>query len=151
MKQLDQLKNDSRPVKNTKRVGRGPGCKKGKTCGRGVKGDKARSGYKSRKTKEGGQAPLFQKLPTRGFSRAMFRKEMFAINLELIENLFEDGETVNVETLSAKGFSKTKLKHGFKVLGNGDLKKKVTIEANSLSKSAAVKLEEQKIEYKIVK
>jgi large subunit ribosomal protein L15 len=151
MRQLSELRNEKRPAKKPMRVGRGPGCKKGKTCGRGVKGDKARSGYKRRHTKEGGQVPLFQKLPTRGFTRGRFKKEMFAINLDLIENIFDDGESVNLETLTSKGFSKTKLKHGFKILGNGDLKKKVKIEANRISKSAMVKLEEQKIEFKLVK
>ena len=151
MRTLANLKNTHRPKKRIKRVGRGVGSKMGKTCGRGTKGDKARSGYKTRSTKEGGQVPLFQKLPTRGFTRGRFRKEIFAINLFRLEEIFEDGDTVNIESLRTKGFSKTKLKNGVKILGNGDLKKKVNIEAQYFSKSAIQKLEDQKIEFKILK
>ena len=149
MRTLDNLGRHQRK-KNTKRVGRGPGCKKGKTCGRGVKGDKARSGYKSRAGKEGGQVPLYKRLPTRGFTRGRFLQERFAINLSAIEAVYEDGETVNVESLQAKGYSKSKLKYGFKILSVGTITKKVGIEAHAMSKRAMEKLEEAGVEFKIV-
>ena len=149
MRTLNTLGRHQRK-KNVKRVGRGPGSKKGKTSGRGVKGDKARSGYKTRAGKEGGQMPLFQRLPTRGFTRARFKEEKFSINLSAIEEKFEDGETVNVESLSNKGFSKTKMKHGIKILSVGTLTKKVTVEAHAMSKRAMEKLEEAGVEFKIV-
>ncbi len=147
---LNLLKDSSRVSKKSKRVGRGPGSNKGKTCGRGTKGDKARSGYKRRHGQEGGQLPLFKKLPHRGFSNARFRVVPFSINLGLINELFEDGEKVNAETLIAKGFPKTKLGTGLKILAVGELTKKVVVEASSISKNAIKKLEANKIEFKLV-
>ncbi len=147
---LNSLKDTTRQGRKFQRVGRGPGSSRGKTCGRGTKGDKARSGYKRRHGKEGGQLPFFRKMPNRGFSNARFRVEPFAINLKRIEELFEDGEKVNVETLVNKGFPKRKLKQGLKILGVGDLTKKVIIEATSISKNAIIKLEATKIEFKLV-
>jgi len=148
---LGELKDTTRKDKSKRRVGRGVGCSKGKTCGKGEKGDKARSGYKRRAGQEGGQAPRFTKVPIRGFPNARFRKEKFAINLDRIEALYEDGETLNKETLHAKGYTYSKLKHGIKVLGNGELKKKVRIEADCISNGAMQKLEKAKIEFKIIK
>lgn len=150
MNSLHTLKDTSRIQKGAQRVGRGPGSNRGKTCGRGTKGDKARSGYKRRHGQEGGQLPLFRKLPVRGFSNVRFRTEPMSINLSAIDKLFEDGEKVNVETLLNKGFSKKKLKDGLKILGVGELTKKVSIEATSLSKNAIKKLETQNIEFKLV-
>ena len=98
---LSELKNTNKR-KKTKRVGRGPGSKMGKTSCRGHKGDKSRSGYKVRGAKEGGQLPLFQKLPHRGFSNEQFKVRVFEINLGRIESAFEDGETVNRETMMKK-------------------------------------------------
>ncbi|MDN3508273.1 MAG: 50S ribosomal protein L15 [Simkaniaceae bacterium] len=150
MRTLNNLGRHQRK-KNVRRVGRGTGCKKGKTCGRGVKGDKARSGYKTRAGKEGGQVPLFQRLPTRGFTRGRFKEHQFSINLATIEEKFEDGDTVNVESLINKGFSKPKMKNGVKILSVGTLTKKVTVEASAMSKRAMEKLEEAGVEFKIVK
>ena len=76
------------------RVGRGPGSKRGKTCCRGSKGDKARQGYKRHFGREGGQLPLYRKMPKRGFNHGRFEKETLSLNLGLIDQLFEDGETV---------------------------------------------------------
>lgn len=146
---LSELRNAVKR-KRTKRKGRGPGSKMGKTSCRGHKGDKSRSGYKRRGAKEGGQLPLFQKLPHRGFSNARFKVPVFEINLGRIESAFEDGETVNKETLMKKGFPLRRMKGGFKVLAGGELTKKVVIEANSYSKGAAVKLEKQGIEFKTI-
>ncbi|GAB4185924.1 MAG: 50S ribosomal protein L15 [Simkaniaceae bacterium] len=149
---LSSLKNTTREKQSRKRVGRGTGSKKGKTSCRGHKGDKSRSGYKRRHGKEGGQLPLYQKLPTRGFLRERFREHTYSINLERIESLFEDGETVNYQTLREKRMvpRKEKIQGGIKILGNGELTKKVVIEANAFSKAAIRKLEEKKIEFKIL-
>ncbi len=145
---LSQLKNHSRPKKKVQRVGRGPGSKRGKTSCRGVKGDKARSGYKTRLGQEGGQLPLFRKMPIRGFSHARFRKEVLSINLGLIDEVYKDGETVNYESLRSHGLAPRNIPGGIKILGQGELKKKVTIEAHRFSKSAKEKLEKGGIAFK---
>ena len=137
----------TQPHKERKRVGRGPGSKRGKTSTRGHKGDKSRSGYKKRAGKEGGQAPLFQKLPTRGFTRGRFIKPVFTLSLERIEALFEDGDVVSKESLEKRGYSLRQYTGGLKILGNGELTKKVVIEADKMSKSAMQKLEKNKIEF----
>src|ERR1700722_4703610 len=96
---LDNLKNTTRPSKKRKLLGRGVGCKKGKTCGRGHKGSGARSGYKSRYGAIGGGVPLHKRLPTRGFSNAKFKRSFDVINLGEIESIYKEGETVSLETL----------------------------------------------------
>ena len=146
---LSELKN-TQLKKRTKRVGRGPGSKMGKTSCRGHKGDKSRSGYKRRGGKEGGQLPLYQKLPHRGFSNDRFKALIYEINLQRLNEHFEDGEIINKETLMQKGFPLRRMKGGFKVLGCGELTKKVMIEANRFSKNAVVKLEKQGIEFKTI-
>ena len=145
---LSELKDTSRTAKRRKRKGRGPGSNKGKTSCRGHKGDKSRSGYKRRGAKEGGQLPLFQKLPHRGFSNERFKTPIYEINLGRINDAFEDGDVVNKETLMKKGFPMRRMKGGFKVLASGDITKKVVIEANKFSKNAILKLEKQGIEFK---
>lgn len=147
---LSNLSNSHRTNKPRKRVGRGPGSKVGKTCGRGYKGDKSRSGYKRRLGQEGGQLPLYRKLPIRGFSNARFAEDVFAINLDRIEQTFEDGETLNVETLKHKRMIPFSSKAKIKILGQGSLEKKVLIEASYFSKMAMQKLEEKSIEFKRV-
>jgi large subunit ribosomal protein L15 len=147
---LHQLENTHRTSPNVQRVGRGVGSKRGKTSGRGHKGDKSRSGYKIKAGREGGQLPMYRKLPTRGFSNVQFREELFAINLVRIEELYEDGEVVSAISLIEKGFSPKKLMHGIKILGVGELTKKVVIEATSISKNAIEKLEQLKVEFKLV-
>src|ERR1700704_6474605 len=101
---LSSLTNTSRPYKRRRRVGRGPGCGLGKTCGRGEKGAGSRSGYKRRYGYEGGQFRTFMKLPIRGFSNARFRRAYDTVNLGQIQNAFQDGEVVNVQTLADRGF-----------------------------------------------
>lgn len=144
---LASLKNTSRAKQGRIRVGRGPGSGKGKTCGRGEKGAGSRAGYKRRYGYEGGQFRMFMKLPIRGFSNARFRKELEAINLGQIEQLYKDGEVVNVQTLTERGFLRGKV-HGLKILGKGELKKKVTIEADAVSNGAREKLQQSKIALK---
>lgn len=147
--ELSALKNHPDRKTSRKRRGRGPGSNKGKTSCRGHKGDKSRSGYKRRGAKEGGQLPLFQKLPIRGFSNAQFARKVFSINLDRIEECFTDGETVNMQTLAQKGFPVRRM-HGLKILGNGELSKKVVVEASSFTKGAAQKLEKAGIEFKTI-
>ena len=140
MTSLENLENETRPRKTSKRVGRGVGSGKGKTCGRGEKGAGSRSGYTRRLGYEGGQMRLFMKLPIRGFSNARFRKQIESINLAQIDAMYEDGEVVNAATLIDKGFLSGKV-HAVKVLGDGELSKKVSFEVNALSASAKQKLE----------
>ncbi|MFI0434217.1 MAG: 50S ribosomal protein L15 [Parachlamydiaceae bacterium] len=147
---LDKLKNTSRPAKARKRVGRGLGSKLGKTCGRGEKGAGSRSGYKRRYGKEGGNMPLFMKIPIRGFNNAQFRRQYDVINLEQLNDVFQDGETVNLETLRDRGFISGP-SNGVKLLGNGELTKKVNIRVHALSASAREKLTHAKIAFEIEK
>ncbi|MEC7839669.1 MAG: 50S ribosomal protein L15 [Chlamydiota bacterium] len=147
---LSNLKDSSRPSKNTRRVGRGISSGAGKTCGRGQKGQGARSGYKRRYGFEGGQFPLYMKLPIRGFSNVRFSKRLDSINLGLIDKMFDDGEVVNMESLRQHGFIKGK-SHGIKILGDGELTKKVKIEANAFSDTAKQKLQKANVEYAVVK
>lgn len=148
MMNLNSLKDTTRYRKSRKRVGRGLGSKLGKTCGRGEKGAGSRSGYKRRYGKEGGNMPLFMKLPIRGFNNARFRKAFDVVNLEQIEAVFSDGETVNIETLRARGFISGKT-HGVKILGNGELKKKLKIQIQAISSGAREKLTDAKIAFEI--
>lgn len=145
---LGSLKNTTRPRKNVKRVGRGLGSGLGKTCGRGEKGAGARSGYKRRHTYEGGQFRMFMKMPIRGFNNKNFRIEYQPVNLSQIEAMYENGEVVNMQTLTERGFIKGR-NLLIKVLGNGELTKKVTIEADAFSKTAKEKLQKAKISFRL--
>jgi len=147
---LHSLKNSTKQRKSGRRVGRGISSGLGKTCGRGTKGQGARSGYKRRHGKEGGQFPLFMKLPIRGFSNARFAKNVASINLKDLEKLFQDGEVVNLETLKQRRFFSGKY-DALKILGGGELTKKVKVEANALSASAQEKLQKANIEVTIIK
>ena len=120
-------------------VGRGPGSGLGKTSGRGEKGQKARSGVSIPATFEGGQLPLYRRLPKRGFSNAMFKIKYAVINLDDL-NKFEDNATVSPEILKEMGVIKKGL-DGIKVLGRGKLEKKLTVKANSFSESARKQIE----------
>lgn len=147
---LSQLKNTSRPRKKVQRVGRGIGSKRGATSGRGGKGDSARAGYRKRYGYEGGQVPLYRKLPIRGFTRGRFEKPSFAISLAQIERHFAEGEIVNFDTLLQKKLISRRLPGGIKILANGDLNKKVKIEASAFSRAAAEKLGAKSIEFTVV-
>ena len=120
------------------RKGRGKGSGNGKTAGRGHKGQWARSGGGVRVGFEGGQMPLARRLPKRGFNN-IFAKRLEAVNLSALEK-FEDGATVNVCDLLEKGIL-SKCEYGVKVLGNGELTKKLTVKANAFSASAKEKIE----------
>lgn len=146
---LSNLTNTTRPKKKAKRLGRGIGSGNGKTCGRGEKGSGSRSGYKMRLGYEGGQFRTFMKMPTRGFSNARFRKTYDIVNLGQIEQAFEDGDMVNAQTLADKGFL-SGTTYGIKILGDGDLRKKVTIEVAALSRTAQEKLQQSGISFTLV-
>lgn len=146
---LGNLKNTTRPAKKVKRVGRGIGSGHGKTCGRGEKGFGSRSGNKSHLGYEGGQFRTFMKFPTRGFSNARFRKAYHTVNLGQIDHAFADGEIVNAQTLADRGFL-SGTTYGIKILGDGELKKKVTIEVAALSKSAREKLQHAGIKFSVI-
>ena len=128
----------TKELKVTKRVGRGPGSGNGKTSGRGQKGQKSRSGGGVRLGFEGGQTPLARRLPKRGFTN-FNRKEYAIVNVETL-NRFEDGATVNAAALIEAGVINKELS-GLKVLGNGELTKKLTVEAVKFSKSAKEAIE----------
>ena len=147
---LAQLENTTRPKKKIQRVGRGVGSKRGKTCCRGGKGDSARQGWRKRFGYEGGQVPLYRKLPIRGFTRGTFVSPSKAITLALIEEHFNDGDIVSYETLREKKMVPRRLPGGIKILANGELTKKVKIEANAFSESAKAKLEKNKIAFTVV-
>ena len=135
---LNELSNANATAR--KRVGRGPGSGTGKTSGKGHKGQNARSGGGVRPGFEGGQLPLFRRLPKRGFSNAMFKVEYATINVSDLEK-FEDGAVVTPELLKEMGILKKQLS-GVKVLGNGELTKKLTVKANRFTNSAITKIEE---------
>lgn len=146
---LSNLKNTTRPTKKVRRIGRGVGSKRGKTAGRGGKGDSARQGYRKRFGYEGGQVPLYRKLPIRGFTRGTFEKQSMAISLSTLEHHFNDGETVNTKTLREKKLIPRRLPGGVKIL-NGNLTKKLTIEAHAFSASAIATLQEKKINHTVI-
>ncbi len=136
---LNNLTNASRPYKRRKLLGRGPGSGRGKTSTRGVKGMGSRSGYKIRAGYVGGGVPLHRRLPTRGFSNARFACKLDALNLGDLEYFYKDGETVNVETLQEKGLVRNGSR-GVKILGNGELTKKLKFQVEAYSSSAKEKL-----------
>jgi large subunit ribosomal protein L15 len=121
-------------------VGRGPGSGHGKTSGRGEKGQKARSGGGVHIWFEGGQTPLYKRLPRRGFSNARFATKYAIVNVSDL-NRFKDGDTVTPEMLREAGLVKKEL-NGIKILGNGKLEKKLTVRANVFTNSAISKIEE---------
>lgn len=128
-------------TKATKRVGRGPGSGLGKTSGKGQKGQKSRSGVSIKPWFEGGQSPLYRRVPKRGFNNARFTTRYAIINLSDL-NRFEDGAVVDLAALKEAGIVKKELS-GLKVLGNGNLEKKVTVKANRFSSAAVTKIEGQ--------
>ncbi len=131
-----------RPAEGSKhsdnfRRGRGHGSGNGKTAGKGHKGQKARSGA-PRPGFEGGQMPLYRRIPKRGFTNRN-TKGIVAVNLSVLE-VFDDGATVDVDTLIERGIVKNP-RDGVKILGNGDFTKKLTVKANAFSASAKEKIE----------
>ena len=136
--------NELKPVEGArhykKRVGRGTGSGLGKTSTRGEKGQKARSGGGVHMWFEGGQTPLYKRLPRRGFSNARFATKYAIVNVSDL-NRFKDGDVVTPELLKESGLVKKEL-NGIKILGNGKLEKKLTVKANLFTNSAIAKIEE---------
>ncbi|MCC5828681.1 MAG: 50S ribosomal protein L15 [Phycisphaeraceae bacterium] len=125
-----------------KRVGRGQGSGIGKTCGRGHKGAGSRSGHASRMGDEGGQIPLFRRLPKRGFSNFRFRTLYAVVNLGAIEARFDDGAEVNPEMLAKVGLIRDPATP-VKILAAGDLTKKLNVTASAFSQSAIAKIQDK--------
>ncbi|HHU90186.1 MAG TPA: 50S ribosomal protein L15 [Clostridiaceae bacterium] len=127
------------PKHAPKRKGRGPGSGDGKTAGRGHKGQNSRSGGGVRPGFEGGQMPLFRRIPKRGFNNSVFRKEYTEVKLSDFES-FENGTEVTAELLKEKGII-SKVNDGIVVLGTGNLTKKLTVKAARFTKTASEKIE----------
>ena len=122
-----------------KRIGRGTGSGSGKTSGRGHKGWGARSGSSKRPGYEGGQMPIYRRVPKRGFTNARFRKDFTVINVDSL-SAFADGDTVDLKAVLDRGLVSMNTKQ-FKVLGNGTLERKLTVRAQKFTKSAIEKIE----------
>ena len=135
---LHELKPAEGATSARKRLGRGIGSGLGKTSGKGHKGAKARSGGGKRAGFEGGQIPLMRRLPKRGFTNK-FRTELVAVNVDRLD-VFEDGITVTPVELIQYGIIKN-VQDGVKILGNGEITKKLTVQANKFSASAKEKIE----------
>ena len=136
---LHELKNHPGSTHTRKIVGRGPGSGLGKTSGRGEKGQKARSGSSIKPWFEGGQNPIYKRIPRRGFNNARFTKRYSVVNVSDL-NRFENGATVTPETLKECGLVKKELS-GIKILGSGTLEEKLTVKANVFTNSAINKIE----------
>ena len=134
---LSNLKPNEGAVSERSRVGRGHASGNGKTAGRGHKGQKARSGGSTRLGFEGGQMPLYRRIPKRGFKNYNY-KELIGINVSKLD-VFENGTEVTVETLIEAGLVKNP-RDGVKILGDGELTKKLTVKVNAFSKSSEEKI-----------
>jgi large subunit ribosomal protein L15 len=137
---LNKLKAPAGSTHKKKRVGRGPGTGLGKTAGRGNKGQKSRSGYSRMRGFEGGQMPLHRRLPKRGFTNA-FRRQWAEVNIADLEKLFETGATVTPEALVEQGLVRKSMRRSIVILGQGELKKALTVNAHRFSASAKQKIE----------
>jgi len=135
---IEDLRPSAGSRKKPKRVGRGPGSGHGKTSCRGHKGQKSRSGASIPAGFEGGQMPLHRRLPKRGFSNYPFKREYAIVNVEKLEKI--EADEITPELLLKEGIV-SDIKDGLKVLGNGELKKALTVKAHAFSKSAIKKIE----------
>ncbi|MCK4796356.1 MAG: 50S ribosomal protein L15 [Spirochaetes bacterium] len=136
---MENLKPNYGAVKKKKRIGRGPGSGLGKTSGKGHKGQKARKGGGVRLGFEGGQTPLYRRLPKKGFKNARFKKDFNEINVFML-NKFDDNSVVGVEEYEKIGVLSSK-RMKVKILGSGEIKKKLEIHADKFSKTALSKIE----------
>jgi len=137
---LHNLKPAPGATKRRKRIGRGEASGKGKTSGKGHKGQTARAGGTIRIGFEGGQMPLYRRLPKRGFNNVAFKTVFGIVNLDTLEKEFEDGATVNESVLRSNGVLKGRF-DGVKILARGEITKKLTLEVDSISASAREKIE----------
>ena len=136
---LSDVKQSAKRHRRRKRVGRGIGTGSGKTCGRGHKGAKSRSGYARAPTYEGGQMPLFRRLPKRGFSNVRFAEPVAVVNVEAL-NRFRKGTTVDPDGLRKAGLVRGRVRR-VKILGGGKVKKALTVRAHAFSASAREAIE----------
>ena len=137
---LHELQPAAGSVKEVKRIGRGHGSGQGKTAGKGHKGQKARSGGSIRPGFEGGQMPLQRRIPKRGFNNKVFATEYATVNVSELEKRFENGAVVDADALIESGAIK-KVLDGVKILGNGELTKKITVKAAKFTAAAKEKIE----------
>lgn len=137
---LHELQPAAGSVKDVKRIGRGHGSGQGKTAGKGHKGQKARSGGSIRPGFEGGQMPLQRRIPKRGFNNKVFAKEYATVNVSELDKRFESGAVVDADALIESGAIK-KVMDGVKILGNGELSKKLTVKAVKFTEAAKEKIE----------
>ena len=136
---LEDLRPTEGSMKKKVRVGRGPGSGLGKTAGKGHKGQKSRSGAKSKPGFEGGQTPLYVRIPKKGFKNVN-KKIYTVLNLDILEERFNDEEEVTITELMQRGIVKKTL-DSVKILGDGTISKKLTVKVNAFSKSAKEKIE----------
>ena len=136
---LHELSPAAGSKKEVKRIGRGAGSGQGKTASKGHKGQKARAGRGMRPGFEGGQMPLQRRVPKRGFVN-IFGKEFSIVNVSALDQSFEDGAVVDIDALIEKGLVK-KVLDGVKILGNGEISKKLTVQVNAYSEAAKQKIE----------
>ena len=137
---IDDVHRGIHKRKKRKRVGRGVGSGHGKTCGRGHKGEGSRRGHSRRLGFAGGQMPLFRVIAKRGFNNRAFAETVLAINISTLQERFNDGEEVSPESLKQRGLAKGKF-DSIKILGNGELSKKLTVKAHRFSRSAEEKIQ----------
>ena len=130
----------SNETKANKRVGRGPGSGMGKTSTRGEKGQKSRSGASISAWFQGGQTPIYRRLPKRGFNNSRFEIKYATINVGTLDKFFNDGDVVTPEVLKERGIIKKQLS-GIKVLASGELTKKLTVKAQRFSSGSVTKIE----------
>lgn len=137
---LHDIKPNPGAKHRRKRLGSGESSGLGKTCGRGHKGQKSRSGGGPRSTFEGGQMPLYRRLPKRGFNNKRFKKIYAVVNVGLLEDSFDEGSLINDQSLREQGIVKGKY-DGIKILGAGEVSKKFKLSVNKVSDSAKEKIE----------
>jgi len=140
MLRLEDLKPTPGSKRERKRVGRGDGSGHGTYCGRGGKGQTARAGHKMPPGFEGGQTPLWKRIPKRGFNNP-HRRQYAYVNLDVLAEKYQDGAEITPEDMLRRGIIK-EIKDGVKVLGRGECKKKLIVKAHSFSKKAVRKIEE---------
>jgi large subunit ribosomal protein L15 len=136
---ISEITSKARRYRRRKRIGRGPGSGHGKTSTRGTKGEGARTGTRGHSLREGGQMQFFRRIPKRGFSNFRFRREFQVVNVGTLQDAFEDGAKVNAAALAEAGLIRSAA-DPVKVLGTGEISKKLDVEATCFSTSAAMKL-----------
>jgi large subunit ribosomal protein L15 len=138
---IDDVHRGITKRKRGRRIGRGTGSGRGKTAGRGHKGDSSHNGYSQRTGFIGGQSPIFRQVAKRGFNNNAFAPKVFEVNLSLLQERFENGDTVSPEILKERGLAKGRFDI-VKILGGGELSKKLTVQAHRFSQSAAEKIQQ---------